>query len=792
MKENKISVVSSAYKVRREQTKIEYKKKRADFLCAKNGHESLQLIISAAKKVAHFTVKISDFVGKNGVLDASLFELFIEHYAEVDRPTRNNRYIHPLGFYPDALIPYETALEYGENCVEKGDNQGIWICFSAPKEAKSGRYEGKIEVDLDGEFFGISASVQVLSCEVPDKVRMQTLFIMRERFIELGEGKMSEELIWKYFHFFLDYRINPYTFPVRTLEVNEFADCVEKYFDNPSLAGYGFPQQWGGGAGVFDFEKLKEQIRELARRSKRGRNLLDKAFIKNGDEPEDNKMIEKLIDYEHETKEVLTALADEINADTSGAYDAFKTNEGWYQSIAEMDVNVPFSQIWTTVEGVIDEDGLRSKMLKAVNTWCPKPNAFDLPYGTALHRLHDTLQPNRKLWWYICNDPVWPYPSYHIDDVLMGARVLSWMQYQHDVVGNLYWSPVCFSNKVRPVGRTKYDVPYRSGGVGCPSGEGFLVYPGSPYGHFGPLPSMRLMEIRGGMEDYELFLDYDQKITAFCKEVGAEDGDAKSVLNTYFDGVICGTQFYENVNTFDEARKNLLCDFANFDVSNVRVTKVEHTTAGGKVVCYTRKGATPQGDFQKTETVGEWSRFEGFVPYEEPKNYLTVKMQKGVYKLYLSTKRSLITDFSKEIPQKYIDVTEGGKVALENGKTELTCVIKKAVRDSQTFAGVYFDVKAFGKDELDLTGKRYLVLELKNPMPQTYNLELVLYAKDGFYSAGDMYFEHGETQKLYVRTDRIEWSKLNRITGIGLQFSYAFLEDGQTVTGILRELSVIE
>jgi hypothetical protein len=335
-------------------------------------------------------------------------------------------------------------------------------------------------------------------------------------------------------------------------------------------------------------------------------------------------------------------------------------------------------------------------------------------------------------------------------------------------------------------------VPYRSGGIGCPSGEGFLVYPGSPYGHFGPLPSMRLMEIRDGMEDYEIFLDYDKKIADFCAETGASDGDPKSVLNCYFDPVICGTQFYENVRIFDETRKKILCDFANFDETDVRIIRVEHTTAGGKIVCYTRNGATPQGDFQKTQTVGVWSRFEGFIPYENDKNYLIVKTKKGKYSFYLSTRRRLISDFSKEISKEYIDVTDGGNVSLKKGKTQIDCVIKKAVRDSQTFAGAYFDVKAFGLNELDLTGTRYLVLKMENPMPQTYNYSLVFYAKDGYCLAGDTYLERGETQKLYVRTDRLEWSKLNRITGIGIQFNYAFLEDGQTVMGILHELSLIE
>ena len=768
MRELDIKIVSPNYKVRRETKKIEYVMNNAELNCARNGHDAIQVIIQPKRDIKNYFLSILDNEGID--VSDSLFKIYIEKYAEVDRPTRNNRYIHPLGYYPDALVPINICKEFNELSIQKGHNQAIYISFLA-ENFNVGKYEYSISLLVDDEEYIIPLTVNVYDCEVPEKVNLQTLFITRKYYIANGEGYINQDLSMAYQNALLEYRLNPYTFPVETLDVNEFADYVEEYHYNPRLVKYGFPSQLGGGGGVFDLDLLQRQILELAKRSKKDYNLLVKAFIKNGDEPEDNNSMQQLINTEYELKEFLIQTALIIKEDETGIYDSFKENENWYDSIVEMDVIVPFSKPFTLMAPVWDETMIQTEMLKAVNTWCPKPYSFDFDRVALTNSVRKKYQPNRNMWWYVCNDPVWPYPSYHIDDVLIGARLMSYMQYQHDIIGNLYWSPVCFADKARPCGVTKYTQPYRSGGVGCPSGEGFLFYPGAPYNHFGPLPSLRLMSIRDGMEDYELLLQYDNKITTFCKEHNIEDYDSKSVLNTYLDQIICGAQFYENIDTFDQIRKTLMIDVSNFDKKHYKIVKVEHGLDFGKVVIYADKTIVVNG-VEYSNSTGVWEKIVINLKYNKQKNYLSIVCDNEKYMYFVATKHKVLTKFNKIVKPEHFDLSENGQVYMDSRHLTIECpLVTSPHRDFQVITGAMIKTTYFNCDKVDLSKSRYLRVEIENPSDETYAFKFILYAKDGYYVDLETYLPKNERNSYYIRTDRIEWSKLNRVTGIGFTLS---------------------
>ena len=46
--------------------------------------------------------------------------------------------------YPDALLPIEKAVEYGENNIASGNNQGVYLTFNVPV----GQEAGTIRVPL--------------------------------------------------------------------------------------------------------------------------------------------------------------------------------------------------------------------------------------------------------------------------------------------------------------------------------------------------------------------------------------------------------------------------------------------------------------------------------------------------------------------------------------------------------------------------------------------------------------------------------------------------------------------
>ncbi|MBQ9728311.1 MAG: DUF4091 domain-containing protein [Clostridia bacterium] len=114
----------------------------------------------------------------------------------------------------------------------------------------------------------------------------------------------------------------------------------------------------------------------------------------------------------------------------------------------------------------------------------------------------------KVMWTYTAIHPDAPYTSYHIEDNLLSARLLNWMMYEKDTVGNLYWSTMLsrylggFDNDGTIIsGMDYYTVAEKYLNQ---NGEGFLIYPGECYSVTGPVGSVRLQAIRDGVEDYDL------------------------------------------------------------------------------------------------------------------------------------------------------------------------------------------------------------------------------------------------------------------------------------------------
>ncbi len=111
-------------------------------------------------------------------------------------------------------------------------------------------------------------------------------------------------------------------------------------------------------------------------------------------------------------------------------------------------------------------------------------------------------------WWYGCTGvDAAPGPTYHLDDILLSPRVMSWMQVEFDITGNLYFCMRQCSDKGPSVDTDPEDY-YAQGARtdGFSNGDGSLCFPGMQYNLDMPVATRRLESIRNGIEDYELIL----------------------------------------------------------------------------------------------------------------------------------------------------------------------------------------------------------------------------------------------------------------------------------------------
>ncbi|MBC7287574.1 MAG: DUF4091 domain-containing protein, partial [Armatimonadetes bacterium] len=88
-------------------------------------------------------------------------------------------------------------------------------------------------------------------------------------------------------------------------------------------------------------------------------------------------------------------------------------------------------------------------------------------------------------------------------------RLLPWLCFKYDVEGYEFWGVNWWTYNPWEYGWHSYHLQSHSGEVfnwtRYPNGDGFIAYPGDYVGVDGPLPSIRMIAAREGVEDYELF-----------------------------------------------------------------------------------------------------------------------------------------------------------------------------------------------------------------------------------------------------------------------------------------------
>ncbi|NLG01894.1 MAG: DUF4091 domain-containing protein, partial [Lentisphaerae bacterium] len=139
------------------------------------------------------------------------------------------------------------------------------------------------------------------------------------------------------------------------------------------------------------------------------------------------------------------------------------------------------------------------------NVWCPLFNCFSLADHQA--KLNEKRREGHEIWWYAADNPTKPYPNFFLDHPVFDSRIIATLSWLHRVDGMLYW---CINRewadnapeKMRwPEGEWKPWIFRMSRGTRkYRNGMGNFVYPG-PDGRL--LPSLRLENLRDGLEDYE-------------------------------------------------------------------------------------------------------------------------------------------------------------------------------------------------------------------------------------------------------------------------------------------------
>jgi hypothetical protein len=137
--------------------------------------------------------------------------------------------------------------------------------------------------------------------------------------------------------------------------------------------------------------------------------------------------------------------------------------------------------------GVIE--AIETEDLGGLDIYVPKLSHLNLwwPHFEALKRRGETV------WFYTCCHPQGRYPNRFLDQPLVVARELHWINYLYGLDGYLHWGFNWFAPDMNPYtekGATQWDLP---------PGDSQVAYPGRN----GFVGSLRLSAMRDGLQDYE-------------------------------------------------------------------------------------------------------------------------------------------------------------------------------------------------------------------------------------------------------------------------------------------------
>jgi hypothetical protein len=485
---------------------------------ARNEVESFQVVVAARGGNVHVTkAQLSDLRGVDGALiGKQCAQLYREEYVRVRMSTPGAEL--PPGLYADALVPFIDPLSgkpieplsdhraaWGEPSVRsghdmyalpfdvfRGQNQPLWIDVQVPKDARPGVYRGSIRVTSHEGSAEIAVTLRVWGFTLPDGPTHRnhfggfsglTKFFNAKR--DSDEFRQIEE---RYCRAMAEHRLNP-PIPAHLLpDVKPDGSlaidpqrhaALRKFIEELHVTDFQVPNapfaRLPHAASKPGYKEIPPAEREKAQRYYRqyydylkqnGWN--QRAYLYMLDEPNTRENYEQVLVLGQVVHEAVPELRRLVVEQT------FLQDPAW------PDID-PAVDIWCPLFSYIDRDSILARFAEGDEVWS----------YTALVQRAPSYHPHYTE--VKGQDP----PHWHIDWPLLVYRVPTWINRQYQITGLLYWSAV-----------TAVMEPWCNPAFAHPrhyNGGGYLLYPGTPCGFDGPVASMRLKNIRDGMEDYEYF-----------------------------------------------------------------------------------------------------------------------------------------------------------------------------------------------------------------------------------------------------------------------------------------------
>ena len=464
---------------------------------AKGERESAQILVSTAPDVSFDDVRLE--IGPLAAPDGEPFrgDVKWERLGYLSRVPEYEPHPNTTNAY-ERWIP-EVLLPSAPMRVRKGATQGAWVTVHAARDARPGAYSCKVRVmSADRSLGEVLLAVKVWDVALPERFGLMTQICLMDGFLKrfYGKGERFARMKRQAVDLVLDHRLNVTDISRTDLpDIEEIAYAKSRGATVANLLNLVPPAKEGEDWVCFASKEavftdafyayvtnaLVPYCGELRRRG-----LMDMACIYGFDE------------RPQEYYEGIDRMWRRLKRDIPDL--PLITSAYMFRDRVKKGEDIPF---WTTTD-------------------------WHVPLTEMYRRdLADGLRKEgKKVFFYTCCGPRFPHWNFaNLEYPLIEGRLMGWMARLERADGFLFWALNFWANTRTPLKEDDVFFPGWSAfsSLQCP-GDGVLTYPGESH----VLPSIRLANIRDGLEDYEILSLAEERDAAAVEKVVAEVAESQT------------------------------------------------------------------------------------------------------------------------------------------------------------------------------------------------------------------------------------------------------------------------
>jgi Glycoside hydrolase 123, catalytic domain/Concanavalin A-like lectin/glucanases superfamily/Glycoside hydrolase 123 N-terminal domain len=441
---------------------------KAVISAARNEYEGFQLILlgNPESEVKDVKISLSELKSTSGkIIPTDKIEWGFIRSIKTTKPVYDVDYV---GYYPDPIMEGQQ-----ENVtVPQNGFAPVYVRVHVDNDVAAGNYKGKIKVG--SQLIDVNLKVYDFTLPVTSSCKVIFSFFEGNYSKWYEKGKLSDKEKMYIYDFLLKYRVTPNNIYSRGIYPElKFLPELKKKGANFCTLGYLKRNS----------PVSQEELKKIISDYKQKINLLKNAGFE---------------------KEAYLYAFDEVAGHKKAEKDAAK-------------------QIMSAVKKEFPD-------LKTIQTSSPYPELLDyfkvwvpsFSYLVGNEKQIKELAAKRKtLWWYCADTPLVPYPNFFMDYPVFNNRIIFTLSYKYNIDGVLYW---CINREWSTNLDIKGEWPEKAWKPYIinifnkkrmfKNGMGNYVYPGKD-GRI--LPSLRLENLRDGVEDYE-YLVLLKKLAASSKD----------------------------------------------------------------------------------------------------------------------------------------------------------------------------------------------------------------------------------------------------------------------------------